>query len=64
MIARVPVDLTPMSSIPNLLLPDLQVFSDAFYNGDQQSQQQEKEPASSVTSQFCYTDDSGNQVCQ
>jgi hypothetical protein len=64
MVARAPVDLTPMSSIPNFLILDLQVFSDSFYNGDQQPQQQQQEPPTSVTSDFCYTEDNGNQVCQ
>jgi hypothetical protein len=60
MVARAPVDQTPMSAIPNLLLFDLQAIADASYNGSQQ----QKEPSASVTSQFCYTDENGKRNCQ
>jgi RHS repeat-associated protein len=61
MVAGTPVGMTPMSAIPNLLLWDLQAIADASYNGDQQPQ---APPQTSVTSQFCYTDDNGNRICQ
>jgi RHS repeat-associated protein len=60
MVAGAPVGMTPMSGIPNLLLWDLQAIADASYNGNQQPQQQQ----TSVTSQFCYTDDNGSKICQ
>ena len=68
MVGRTPVDMTPMSAIPNLLIWDLQAIADSFYNGDQQEQQQQQptpsQPQESVTSKFCYVDDYGRQICQ
>ncbi len=59
MVGGAPVGMTPMSAIPNLLLFDLQVISDANYKGNPQQQ-----PKESVTSKFCFADDKGKQICQ